>query len=182
MKGTVPGCRGCRGAGGRGGASRSIVQWAVHRPVPAISNNTAKPPRPPAPWHPGPRDLAHKLLTPHPRRHKPSICCRPASIREQDRSSHEAGRVRYEKHGRSGHLVGAGPSAEDALVGVGLIPVGILLDWRGQRRLDDAGGDCVDANAGWSELGGRRSDELDDTGLGGGVDALAWLDDLGAYG
>src|SRR5215210_4985826 len=71
-----------------------------------------------------------------------------------------------------------GPAPQDALVGVGSVPVKIVFDLGGQRSLHYPGGHDVYPHPPASEFGGQRPEHLQGSRLGRRVDALPRLDDL----
>src|SRR5579862_3020744 len=100
----------------------------------------------------------------------------PAAVDEKNGAGDERGRIGSEEGDRTGELVFASPAAESAAFGVRVVPFFVGFDGRGERSVDDAGRDSINANFG-SELDGETADKLNDAGFSGGVDALAGLDD-----
>src|SRR6476661_10393513 len=114
------------------------------------------------------------------RRRVPAVDDGPPSVDEQLAAGDERRRVGGEVDDGTDELVRARPAPEGALAGVRLGPLRHRADLRRQRRVDDARGDGVDAHALQTELDGGGPQQLDQTGLGRGVDALPGLDRDGA--
>src|ERR671917_227224 len=78
----------------------------------------------------------------------------PPAVHEHEGPGDVGARVGGEVDHHADHLVGLRPPAEDALVGVGAVPVGALLDLGGKRRLHDTRRYGVGPHPSRPELGG----------------------------
>src|SRR6266542_4556384 len=106
----------------------------------------------------------------------------PASVDREYAAGDEGRGVGGEIDDGPGELRGSGPATERALLRVGVVPGLVRLDLRCKGRFDDARGDRVGAYAARPELGGRRTEDLDEAGFGCRIHRLAGLDRRSADG
>ena len=80
------------------------------------------------------------------RRGEAAIGGRPATVDQHERARNVGACLGGEVDHRPDEFVWPGLAPEDALRGIGVVPVGVVFDLGGQRRLDYAGGNGVHAH------------------------------------
>src|SRR5215217_318735 len=124
------------------------------------------------------RSICVRNVEPLQRRLKASVCGGPATIDQHEGARDVGAGFRGEVEDHADHLVRHGPAAEDALGGVGVVPVRGVLDLGRQRRLDDSRRYSVDSDTAGSYFGSKGPQHLHRPCFRRGVDSLSRFDHL----